>query len=175
LARHAYPPLENLSPRLAEELRKRVAPDRGNVWKMLMWSPGMAVPFIDFNDAVRYQISLPDSLRELIILRVGHLCDAAYEIHHHTRISREIGMSEALIAAAKTGASAGGLDVTQRLVLSLTDDLVKEQRASDSNLAQAIKVFGENGRNEIIMLVGCYVLACMLLRTWGVDIEAAKA
>jgi alkylhydroperoxidase family enzyme len=142
---------------------------------MLMWSPGMAVPFIDFNDAVRYQISLPDSLRELIILRVGHLCDAAYEIHHHTRISREIGMSEALIAAAKTGASAGGLDVTQRLVLSLTDDLVKEQRASDSNLAQAIKVFGENGLNEIIMLVGCYVLACMLLRTWGVDIEAAKA
>jgi hypothetical protein len=29
----------------------------------------------------------------LIILRVGHLCEADYEIHHHTRISREIGMS----------------------------------------------------------------------------------
>ena len=40
MARHAYPPLDNLSPRLAEELRKRIAPDRGNVWKMLMWSPG---------------------------------------------------------------------------------------------------------------------------------------
>jgi hypothetical protein len=25
------------------------------------------------------------------------------------------------------------------------------------------------------MLVGCYVLACMLLRTWGVDIEQPKA
>jgi alkylhydroperoxidase family enzyme len=72
VARHAYPSLDNLSPRLAEELRKRIAPDRGNVWKMLMWSPGMAEPFIDFNDAVRYKITLPDSLRELIILRVGH-------------------------------------------------------------------------------------------------------
>ena len=125
MARHAYPSLDNLSPRLAEELRKRIAPDRGNVWKMLMWSPGMAEPFIDFNDAVRYKISLSDSLRELIILRVGHLCEAAYEIHHHTRISREIGMSEELIAAPKVGASAPGLDATQRLALSLTDDLVR--------------------------------------------------
>jgi 4-carboxymuconolactone decarboxylase len=175
VARHAYPSLDNLSPRLAEELRKRIAPDRGNVWKMLMWSPGMAEPFIDFNDAVRYKISLSDSLRELIILRVGHLCEAAYEIHRHTRISREIGMSEELIAAPKVGASAPGLDATQRLALSLTDDLVKERRASDVNLAQAIKVFGESGLNEIIMLVGCYVLACMLLRTWGVDIEQPKA
>src|SRR5262245_4772094 len=72
---------------------------------MLMWSPDIAEPFIDFNDAVRYKISLSDSPRELIILRVGHLCEAAYEIHHHTRISREIGMSEELIAAPKVGAS----------------------------------------------------------------------
>ena len=84
-------------------------------------------------------------------------------------------MSEELIAAPKVGASAPGLDATQRLALSLTDDLVKERRASDVNLAQAIKVFGESGLNEIIMLVGCYVLACMLLRTWGVDIEQPKA
>jgi len=174
VARHAYPSLDNLSPRLAEELRRRTAPDRGNVWKMLMWSPDIAERFIDFNDAVRYKISLSDSLRELIILRVGHLCEAAYEIHHHTRISREIGMREELIAAPKVGASALGLDATQRLALSLTDDLVKERRASDDNLAQAIKVFGESGLNEIMMLVGCYVLACMLLRTWGVDIEQPK-
>ena len=171
MARHAYPSLDNLSPRLADEAKKRIAPDRGNVWKMIMWSPGMAEAFIDFNDAVRYRTSLPDDLRELMILRVGHLCDAPYEIHHHTRISREIGMSEALIAAPKTGASAPGLDATQRLALSLTDDLVKTQRASDENMAGAIKTFGESGLNEIIMLVGCYVMACMLLRTWGVDIE----
>jgi 4-carboxymuconolactone decarboxylase len=80
-------------------------------------------------------------------------------------------MSEELIAAPKTSVSAPGLDATQRLALSLTDDLVKDRKASDNNLAEAIKVFGESGLNEIVMLVGCYVLACMLLRTWGVDIE----
>ena len=175
MARHPYPPLDNLSPRLVEEMRKRVAPDRGNVWKMLMWSPGMAEALIDFNDAVRYKTSLSDSLRELIILRVGHLCEADYEIHHHNRIAREIGMSEELIAAPKVGASAPGLDTTQQLALSLTDDLVKDRKASDNNLAQAIRVLGESGLKEMIMLVGCYVLACTLLRTWGVDIEQPRA
>jgi 4-carboxymuconolactone decarboxylase len=175
VARHAYPPLDNLSPRLAEEIRKRTGPDRGNVWKMLMWSPGMAEAMIDFNDVVRYKISLSDSLRELIILRVGHLCDAPYEIHHHERISREIGMSEELIAAPKIGASAAGLDATQRLALSITDDLVKDRRVSDANFPSAIKVFGENGLQEILMLAGCYVIACTFLRTWEVDIEKLRA
>ena len=174
MARHPYPPLDNLSPRLTEELRKRTGPDRGNVWKMLMWSPGMAEAMIDFNDAVRYRISLSDSLRELIILRVGHLCDAPYEIHHHERISREIGMSEALIAAPKSGASAEGLDARQRLALLITDDLVKDRRVSDANFPSALKVFGENGLQEILMLAGCYVIACTFLRTWGVDIEQPK-
>ena len=57
--------------------------------------------------------------------------------------------------------------MTPRLALPLTDDLVKDCRASDDHMAAAIKTFGESGLNEIVMLVGCYVLACMLLRTWG--------
>lgn len=176
MPRHAYPALDNLSPRLQAELEKRVAPDRGNVWKMLMWSPAMAEPFIDFNDAVRYKISLPDDQRELVILRVGNLCEAAYEVHHHTRIAREVGMSEELIRAAAVGSSAPGLDETQKLLLDLTDDLVKDRRASDTNLAKAIEAFGPGGLTEIIMLAGCYVLACMFLRTFGIDIEQpAKA
>ena len=73
------------------------------------------------------------------------------------------------------GAMAAGLDATQRLALSVTDDLVKDRRVSDANLPQAIKTFGENGLQEILMLTGCYVIACMLLRTWGVDIELPRA
>jgi 4-carboxymuconolactone decarboxylase len=171
MPRHAYPPLDNLPPRLAEELKKRVAPDRGNVWKMLMWSPDLAVPFVDFNDAVRYKIALPDDLRELVILRVGNLCEAAYEVHHHTRIGREIGMSEELMRAAAIGSSAPGLDDKQKLLLDLTDDLVEDRRASDANLAKAVAAFGAKGLTDIIMLVGCYVMACMFLRTFGIDIE----
>jgi alkylhydroperoxidase family enzyme len=171
VARHSYPPLDELSPRLKQELAKRVAPDRGNVWKMLMWSPGMAEAFIDFNDAVRYKISLSNIMRQMIILRAGHLCDAPYELHHHTRIAREVGMSDAQLEAVKEGPNAAALDATQKLALLVTDDIVKDRRVSDANLPVAIKVFGENGLQEILMLAGCYIIACVFLRTWGVDIE----
>jgi alkylhydroperoxidase family enzyme len=131
---------------------------------MLMWSPGMAEPFIDFNDAVRYKISLSDSLRELIILRVGHLCEAAYKIHHHTRISRERHERRAdRRAKSRRERTRPRCDPASGAFPHY--DLLKERRASDVNLAQAIKVFGESGLNEIIMLVGCYALACMLLHT----------
>lgn len=90
----------------------------------------MPEAMIDFNDAVRYKTSLPDSLRELVILRVGHLCDAPCESHHHERISREIGMNEALIVAARIGAAAPGLDPKERLALAIADDLVKHRRGA---------------------------------------------
>jgi 4-carboxymuconolactone decarboxylase len=171
VARHAYPPSENLPQHLKDELKKRTGPDRGNVWKMLMWSPETAAPFVDFNDAVRYKLSISDEMRELIILRVGNLCGAAYEVHHHTRIGREIGMSEDLMAAAKVGSSAPGLDATQKLALDLADDLVKNQKASDANFKKAIDTFGPKTLSEIIMLAGCYVMACMFLKTFEIDIE----
>jgi 4-carboxymuconolactone decarboxylase len=175
VARYAYPPLDKLPQRLQDELHKRVGPNRGNVWKMLMWAENMAPSFIDFNDAVRYKIALSPELRELIILRVGRLCDAAYEVHHHTRIGREEGMSEELIAATAVGSKAPGLDATQRLALDLVDDLVKDKKASDANFAKAIEAFGASGLAEIIMLVGCYIMACLYLKTFEIDIEQPKA
>jgi 4-carboxymuconolactone decarboxylase len=171
MARHAYPSLDNLPDRLKEELRKRTGPDRGNVWKMMMWSPAMAAPFIDFNDAVRYKLTISDQLREIVILRVGRLCQADYEVHHHSRIAREVGMSEELIAATAVGSSSPGLDATQRLALDITDELVNDRRLSDANLDKAMDVFGPGVLVEIIMLAGCYVMACMFLRTFGIDIE----
>lgn len=171
MPRHPYPPLDTLPAPLAEALKHRIGPDRGNVWKMLAWSPALAQPFVDFNDAVRYRTVLSPELRELIILRVGHLCEAPYELHHHTRIAREEGMSEELIRAAAVGAEAPGLDDAQQLVLALTDDLVNERRASDATFAPATAMFGAGGLTEIIMLVGSYVLACMFLRSFAIDIE----
>lgn len=171
MARIAYPPFDNLPERLKEELRKRTGPDRGNVWKMMMWSPTMAAPFTDFNDAVRYKLTISDELREIIILRVGRLCEAAYEVHHHSRIGREIGMSEELIAATAVGSSAAGLDATQKLALDMVDDLVKDKRLSDGTFAKAMDTFGPAVIMEIIMLAGCYVMACMFLKTYGIEIE----
>jgi len=176
VARHPYPPLDNLPPRLKEELAKRVTPVRGNVWKMMMWNPVLAEHFIDFNDAVRYKISFSDITRQMIILRVGHLCDAPYELYQHTRIARECGITEEQLAGVKEGPTAAVLDDSQKLALAVTDDIVNDLKVSDENMKNAIAKFGESGLVEILWLAGCYVMACAFLRTFEPDIEQpAKA
>ena len=176
MARHPYPPTDDLSPKLKEELRKRVGPDRGNVWRMLMWSPKTAESFVDYSEAVRHGTELPPKLREFVILRVGHRCDAPYEIHAHQRIAREIGMSEAEIAAAAPGADTSGLEETERFMLAMADDLVRDKRLSETNFKKALETFGVRTTTDIILLAGFYVMACLFLNSFDIDIEQpAKA
>jgi AhpD family alkylhydroperoxidase len=171
VARHPYPPLDNLPERLTKEIRNRVAPDRGNVWKMLMWTPDTAPSFIDFSEAVRHHTLLSPKLRELIILRVGELCGAAYEVHHHKRIAREVGMTESQIAATRAGADTAGLDEQEKLVLAIADDLVKDKQVGEANFAKAVEVFGVRTVADIVLLAGFYTTACYFLKTFGIDIE----
>jgi AhpD family alkylhydroperoxidase len=175
MARYPYPPLDNLPEHLAKEVRARVAPDRGNVWRMLMWAQEAAGPFVDFSEAVRHHSSLEPKLRELIILRVGNLSGAAYEVHHHERIGREVGMSEELIAAARTGAAAPALDATQRFTVELVDEMVKNRQPSEANFKKAIDTFGVRTLIDILLLVGFYQMACLFLLTFQIDVEKPAA
>lgn len=171
MARHPYPPTENLSAKLKEELCKRVGPDRGNVWRMLMWSPNTAEAFVDYSEAVRHQTELPAKLREFIILRVGHRCNAPYEVHQHQRIAREIGMSEQEIAATAPEGETSALDETQRFMLAMADDLVRDKRLSEINFKKAVETFGVRTTTDIILLAGFYVMACLFLNSFDIDIE----
>jgi 4-carboxymuconolactone decarboxylase len=171
VARYAYPSLDNLPEHLKKEIAARVKPDRGNVWRMLMWAPTAAGPFVDFSEAVRHQSSLNPIQRELIILRVGQLSDAPYEVHHHKRIAREVGMSEEKIAATAIGSAAPGLDDKERLLLDLAEDMVKNKTLSDANFKRVINTFGVTTLCEILLLVGFYNMACLFLRTFQIDIE----
>lgn len=171
MARYSYPPLDNLPEHLAREIRARVVPGRGNVWRMLMWTPQTAGPFVDLSEAVRHRTLLPPEIRELIILRVAYLCDAAYEIHHHKIIGREVGMTEDAITAASKGSTALGIDALERLALDLTDDLVKNHHLSNETFAKAIDKFGIRTVADVVLLVGFYIMASLFLKTFEIDIE----
>ncbi|MFE2314854.1 hypothetical protein ACFXC8_17105 [Streptomyces sp. NPDC059441] len=75
-----YPDLSALPTELQEAVTKRGSV---NVYRMIMHSPGLAPGFLETADAMFRGNSLPDQLRELAIVRVGHVYRAPYEIHHH--------------------------------------------------------------------------------------------
>jgi len=144
-----------------------------NIFRMLAGGEGLLPAFSRFGGYLLNKTQLDPVLREIAILRVGVRCGASYEVHQHEAISRQVGMSEALIAAVHDGPDATGLDDPQREVLRYTDDLVANVRASDETMQPLIARLSTRELQELTITIGYYLLVSRYLETFGVDIEDA--
>jgi 4-carboxymuconolactone decarboxylase len=115
--------------------------------------------------------SLDPVMREIAIVRVGVLSGASYELFQHERISRRLGMSDALIAAIHEGPGAAALDQAQAEVMAFTDDVVKNVRASDATFEPLKTRLGYKALQELTITIGYYMLVSRFLETFDVDIE----
>jgi 4-carboxymuconolactone decarboxylase len=175
MARYAYPEIETLPEALAEEIKGRIGPGRGNVWKMLCWTPDTAETFIAYSESIRNRNEVPPKIRELMILRVGHLCNAPYEIHHHRRIGKGAGLSDAEIAASAAGPQAEGLDDAQRFALTMVDELTEDKQLKQATFDKAVATYGIRTVADMVLLVGFYTMASMFLNSFAVDIEPSPS
>jgi 4-carboxymuconolactone decarboxylase len=168
MARIPYPDPTELSDDTAEFLGRLPAL---NIFRMLAGADGLLQAFSRFGNHLLFRTELDPVLRELAILRVGVLSNAAYELHQHDNVSRGLGMSEALIAAARNGPDDPVLDDLQRRVLRFTDDVVVNVRASDETFEPLRQRLTPRALQELTVTIGCYMLVCRYLETFGVDIE----
>jgi alkylhydroperoxidase family enzyme len=139
-----------------------------NVARMMAHSPDQMLAFQTFGEAVLTKGELDPALRELAILRIGHLHGATYETHHHERIGRAVGMSEDQIAAARSGVSANSDDA---LVIAVSEALDRDGRLSDGLFAQALSRFGPRQTVELVLAVGFYGMVSRFLNAFGVEVE----
>jgi len=112
-------------------------------------------------------------LREIAIIRVGVLSKASYEVTQHERIGRRIGISDALIAAIHEGPDADAFDATQRLVMRFTDDVVRNVRASDATFDPLRALLSYQELEELVIVVGYYMMVSRFLETFDVELEDA--
>jgi 4-carboxymuconolactone decarboxylase len=118
---------------------------------------------------------LPAQLREIAILRVGYLSNAAYEVFQHEALARHVGLTEAQIAAITTGgAAASALGEAGAAVLAFTDDLVRNVRASDETLAGVRRHLDDTQVIDLILVTGLYMMVSRFLETTGVEIDNAS-
>ena len=118
---------------------------------------------------------LPAKLREIAILRVGYLSNAAYEVFQHEALARHVGLSDAQIAAIKAGgAAAAALGEAGAAVLAFTDDLVKNVRAGDETLAAVRSHLDDTQLVDLILVTGMYMMVSRFLETTGVEIDGAS-
>lgn len=165
-----FPRIESLP----AELQQEVASRRGlNVYRMIMHTPGVAPAFLVISDALRQRTSLPGNLREVAILRVGHRYDAAYEVHHHERLGRSVGLSESALTATRLDADDASLTQAEKQIVQLTDELLRDHGLSAESRDRALSFLTTNQLTDFVLTVGYYQMVCNFLNTFAVPIEAA--
>lgn len=142
-----------------------------NVFRMLAGSGPSFRPLITLFNAYLNEGLLPHELRELIILRVGHLCGSAYEQHQHRRVSDRIGMSAARIAAPAGSLPSPVLSKAENDILAFVDSLVANVKGDAALMAQAHQHLSDAALQEVIIVTGIYLLVCRYLETLNIELE----
>ena len=88
-------------PELAEVMAKYSAGRRGkllNIYRMLLNAPPLAESWFNHSNTVRWKTSLDGRLREIVIIRMGHLANSQYVLRQHVPASRWPRASRSRIA-----------------------------------------------------------------------------
>lgn len=142
-----------------------------NVLRMLSHSGPLLQGFFAFGNRILYSTDLEPELREMVIVRVAHLCKSAYELVQHERFIAELGVPADKIAALGVGASDPIFNDRERAVLAFVDDTVLNVRASDETLAAVSRHMSPRQIVELILVAGNYRMLASMLETCGVEIE----
>jgi len=169
MARTAYVDLAQAPPAYTELLGERPPL---NLYRMLPHAGPAAVGFLQLGGALLRRGELEPALREIAILRVGTISGASYEVHQHKRIARKVGLAAEKIAAlTEPAGDLSVFDARERFVIDFTDQVVHRVKASDAMFAQALALFGERQRAELVLTIGFYMMVCRFLENYEVDIE----
>jgi 4-carboxymuconolactone decarboxylase len=148
--------------------------ERGNVlniFRTLANHPDLARRWMVFANHVLGKSALDVRERELVILRIGYLCQSGYEWGQHVLIARQAGMSDAEIRSAKTGPDTPGLSELDRLLLKATDELHDDAHVSDETWNGLSGHLTRQQLMDLVFTVGQYNLVSMALNSFGVQAD----
>jgi alkylhydroperoxidase family enzyme len=169
MARIPYPDIDAL-PDEVRAFAGRIRPML-NVYRMLPHAETSLYGFMKLGNALLFKADLDPVLRELVILRVGHLCKADYEIHQHVVVARHVGVPDAKIAAAGDGPDSVVFSDFERAVLRFTDEVVRDVKASDAAYEAVAAHLSHRALAELLLTIGFYMMVCRFLENLEIEIE----
>jgi AhpD family alkylhydroperoxidase len=114
---------------------------------------------------------LPRVDTELVILRVAHNTDCAYEWSHHERIGQRAGLSAEEVERVRQGPEAPGWSLRQQHLLRAADEMHAEGRIGDEVWAVLAAELDDDLMIELCLLIGHYEMLAMTLNSLEVQPE----
>jgi 4-carboxymuconolactone decarboxylase len=155
-----------------------IAGSRGSVrgpYGVLLHSPDLAARVAHTGTYVRFNLDLPEALREIIIITTAREIKSQYEFFAHARLARQAGVAEETIQAIAEGTAPQGLSGDEELLVRYVLELLRHHKISDATFNAVQAQFGIQRTVDITALVGHYLLVGQILLAFEVDLpEGAK-
>lgn len=108
---------------------------------------------------------LPRPDTELVILRVAHLRDCAYEWEHHRHLAARSGLSGAELERVAEGPDAPGWTPRQRTLLAAVDELHRHRDLGDATWQAVRRELDERQAIELVLLASHYEMLATTIAT----------
>jgi len=142
-----------------------------NVFTTMANHPDLAKDWLTFATHILRRNTLPPRERELLILRIGWLCNSEYEWGQHVRIGEVEGLTDHDIERIAEGPTAAGLSDNDRLLLRAVDELHANAMISTETWQALAKVYDQKQMMDLVFTVGQYNLVSMALNSFGVQLD----
>jgi len=114
---------------------------------------------------------MPDAARQIAILVVGARFRAAYEIYAHGTVSQTVHkMSDRRLASMAAGNRPDDLSDEESAAYNVAHALMAGSVMPEPVYRNALKLFGQDGLNELIYLVGHYCFVSVTLNGFDIGV-----
>lgn len=131
-------------------------------------SPDICQAVLTLQKVERERTDLDPRTRQVVILSVGAVVAAPYELYAHRAEALAAGLPRDAVDALAAGEDHPDLTLDERTAQRFTLSLVRERRVADDLFAAARAAFGEKGIVDMVVLIGCYQLVCSLLNALAI-------
>jgi 4-carboxymuconolactone decarboxylase len=142
-----------------------------NVFTTMANHPDLARDWLTFGSHVLRRSSLPERDREILILRIGWLCNAEYEWAQHVRIGKRAGLTDDDVRRIGQGPDSKDLDEHDRWLLKAVDELRQDAFIGDETWSALAKTYDTRQMMDLVFTVGQYNLVSMALNSFGVQLD----
>ena len=131
-------------------------------------NPPIAAVFLKLQAAEEKYTSLDQRVRQVVILAVGAVWQAPYELYAHSAVARYAGLDGSDVAALAAGRPPEHLTDAEEIAHRLARALTISHHVDDRLYQEAQETFGAAGVFEIATLTGIYHTVCGILNVFAI-------
>ncbi len=162
---------EQLAP-LAAKFREGRRGRLLGLYRVLLHNPKLADSWYQHMNAVRWQTALDGRLREIVIIRVAILNNAAYALKQHVpKLAAAEGLSAEECRCLHRWQAASTFSGRERAALAFTDTVTKNCQASDAVISDLRTYFNEAEIVDLAVMVGTYNMHTRVTNALALDVE----